>query len=643
MRRAVTHALPLVVAGALRHRTARPRLGRARAHAGSTGWPSARCPTMARSFLKAHEDWIAYLSVIPDAWRRPSEPFLKMLEDPNHGWFKEQFAFMTEIPRSRYEFVLKLYDEQRRLAAAGDPAATLTNVRWTGTHGLRRGRRLRADGHRHAHAIARCSAEGRHALRRARDRVLMGWTGHYTGDGAQPLHDTVHHDGWQGANPKGYTTDPRVHGVFETRFVDLMKLEGGDIAAEGAGRRGVLADPFAADRRPPRRGGAPHRTGLPAREGRARWPTAANAEARALVIQQTARGAALLRDLAHTAWVRSGEPPVNDPGGNPIVPAHPRYNPATGSAPAHVAPAPAHAAEPARRRPATARRLAADRRSRTRWSARTSTCSRPSAAHRPCARRSSRRRRSRRCATPACRRWRRPPASCRSDTACLVAALSWSAADIQTASGRSSALVERDAEVRAFVARDLRRPGCSQAHAAGDDAALVAAAWRDAAAGLNRILDVYALGAAPRYPTIDAVSYDPASDAYRRLLGIMAAVMHEQRDDLTTFYEPSPGLRAAPARRQPPRRSRPLRAAARGRERGRRAAGRERPLGRLSRIRRSSCRARAPTGPTSRSTRGRSCGSNSPWRASRPGRRRSSSCRAATCIRTRRRSTRRSR
>ena len=53
----------------------------------------------------------------------------------------------------------------------------------------------------------------------------------------------------------------------------------------------------------------------------------ANAEARALVIQQTARGAALLRDLAHTAWIRSGEPPVSDPGGNPIVPAHPRYNP----------------------------------------------------------------------------------------------------------------------------------------------------------------------------------------------------------------------------------------------------------------------------------------------------------------------------
>ena len=54
-------------------------------------------------FLKAHEDWIAYLSVIPDAWRRPSEPFLKMLEDPNHGWFKEQFASMFVIHHAHPE------------------------------------------------------------------------------------------------------------------------------------------------------------------------------------------------------------------------------------------------------------------------------------------------------------------------------------------------------------------------------------------------------------------------------------------------------------------------------------------------------------------------------------------------------------
>jgi hypothetical protein len=40
----------------------------------------------------------------------------------------------------------------------------------------------------------------------------VAWMRHYIGDGSQPLHDTIHHDGWQGPNPKGVYTeskDPR--------------------------------------------------------------------------------------------------------------------------------------------------------------------------------------------------------------------------------------------------------------------------------------------------------------------------------------------------------------------------------------------------------------------------------------------------
>jgi hypothetical protein len=41
--------------------------------------------------------------------------------------------------------------------------------------------------------------------------------GHYIGDGFQPLHDTIHHDGWQGPDPKGYTRDPKINGRFESQ------------------------------------------------------------------------------------------------------------------------------------------------------------------------------------------------------------------------------------------------------------------------------------------------------------------------------------------------------------------------------------------------------------------------------------------
>jgi hypothetical protein len=47
---------------------------------------------------------------------------------------------------------------------------------------------------------------------------------HYIADGAMPLHTSVHHDGWQGGNPRGDTIDPSIHSRFETAFVDRVTL-----------------------------------------------------------------------------------------------------------------------------------------------------------------------------------------------------------------------------------------------------------------------------------------------------------------------------------------------------------------------------------------------------------------------------------
>jgi hypothetical protein len=58
------------------------------------------------------------------------------------------------------------------------------------------------------------------------------------------------------------------------------------------------------------------------------------ARAKVLVRHQITRAAALLRDLAYTAWVRSGETVTFSPADNPILQTNPGYNPATGSAPA---------------------------------------------------------------------------------------------------------------------------------------------------------------------------------------------------------------------------------------------------------------------------------------------------------------------
>lgn len=40
---------------------------------------------------------------------------------------------------------------------------------------------------------------------------VMGVMGHLAGDASQPLHLTIHHHGWVGANPQGYTTNRTFH------------------------------------------------------------------------------------------------------------------------------------------------------------------------------------------------------------------------------------------------------------------------------------------------------------------------------------------------------------------------------------------------------------------------------------------------
>ena len=49
---------------------------------------------------------------------------------------------------------------------------------------------------------------------------VMGVMGHYVGDCAQPLHTTIHHNGWVGPNPNGYGTQGGIHSWIDGGFID---------------------------------------------------------------------------------------------------------------------------------------------------------------------------------------------------------------------------------------------------------------------------------------------------------------------------------------------------------------------------------------------------------------------------------------
>ena len=176
----------------------------------------------------------------------------------------------------------------------------------------------------------------------------MGWLGHYTADGEQPLHDSVQHDGWQGPNPDHYTTDPRIHGRFESGFVDSIQLSDSNLLPL-MGKPEVLADPFSTivqslgD-------SSTYVEEIYQMDKRGAFADPKDAQAKHLVTMQLAKAATLLRDLTYTAWVESGKPvstvsrlgqqggscpvpPCGESVPNPIYPSDPAYNPSTGSAP----------------------------------------------------------------------------------------------------------------------------------------------------------------------------------------------------------------------------------------------------------------------------------------------------------------------
>ncbi len=59
---------------------------------------------------------------------------------------------------------------------------------------------------------------------RANVRFEMGQLAHFVGDAGQPLHMTIHHHGWIGDNPDGFTTDKKFHSYIDGDIVELHTL-----------------------------------------------------------------------------------------------------------------------------------------------------------------------------------------------------------------------------------------------------------------------------------------------------------------------------------------------------------------------------------------------------------------------------------
>lgn len=171
-------------------------------------------PGFLRTEGALHE--IAYLSSEPDRWRGATEPELNSAQSPEHYIDLELADLAGRLPRQRFEFINALQAAaQAHPAQARDLQPQKVGLQPWQT--IEVYERLQAA--LRAYREEKAAGEDTRPVEAAAI-FYVGWLGHYVGDGAMPLHTTIHYNGWASAqNPQGYVTLPGIHAEFESAFV----------------------------------------------------------------------------------------------------------------------------------------------------------------------------------------------------------------------------------------------------------------------------------------------------------------------------------------------------------------------------------------------------------------------------------------
>ncbi|MBV9181601.1 MAG: nuclease, partial [Acidobacteria bacterium] len=198
-----------------------------------------KLPPEMPAFFRSAARELAYLGPEPDRWRDDPDPALKSAQEPDHYIDLERLDWLAVFPKTRYEFYQKLYEKRAQTAENGDlylpervglQPYIVVEVFDRLRESFREYRRL----------------EEHHEPTSFVEHKLVfyaGWLGHYVADGSQPLHTTIHYNGWVGANPHGYRTRGGIHSEFESAYLSRNITDRDFRALVHAPER--INDPFA--------------------------------------------------------------------------------------------------------------------------------------------------------------------------------------------------------------------------------------------------------------------------------------------------------------------------------------------------------------------------------------------------------------
>jgi hypothetical protein len=181
----------------------------ARGHEMAARTAVALLPERVPDFFRSAGEQLVYLDPEPDRWRVASR------REMSAAWSPDHFINLEALPAGALD--------------TPDRYAFLRAV-WEGTDGS-----PGASGFlpfRIVELYQRLVTEWE-LWRRETDPLRRGWIeeriindagllGHYVTDGSQPLHTTIHYNGWSAGapNPSGFTEDRTFHARFETDFVN---------------------------------------------------------------------------------------------------------------------------------------------------------------------------------------------------------------------------------------------------------------------------------------------------------------------------------------------------------------------------------------------------------------------------------------
>jgi hypothetical protein len=128
--------------------------------------------------------------------------------------------------------------------------------------------------------------------------------------------------------------------------------------------------------------------------------------------------------------------------------------------------------------------------------------------------------------------------SCGSDLDCNTQAFRWSNEQTLEAGKALAELYRTSPLVRGLVDGPLRASGMYVLYQQLSGEELLKHAWEDCVHGMNLAIDVYGIGKAPRYAEIDAMTYDPKTEAYHQVVHGLVLVLEDDRTALDLFFTP---------------------------------------------------------------------------------------------------------